>query len=305
MDNEFILQDRLQKIQQIIGQYGEENFYISYSGGKDSNVLHALFDMALPGNRIPRVYCNTGIEYRMIVEFVEEKAVHDDRFVIIKPNVPIKKMLDEHGYPFKSKMHSRYVREFQNDTDDKLKAWHKYSDGTLFDCEAKNCPQMLRYQFIRGGCSIKISEKCCHYLKTDLAKRYEKENNKKYYITGIMREEGGRRMKASCLMIVRGKFKAFQPLAVLTKEWENWFIDKYNITLPALYYFPYDMKRTGCKGCPFDLQLQKDLDMMEQFLPDEKKQCEAIWKPVYAEYRRLGYRLRKVPEDQMMFKGCE
>ena len=112
-------------------------------------------------------------------------------------------------------------------------------------------------------------------------------------------------MKASCLMTVRGKFKAFQPLAVLTKEWENWFIDKYNITLPALYDFPYNMKRTGCKGCPFDLQLQKDLDMMEQFLPDEKKACEAIWKPVYAEYRRLGYRLRKVPEDQMMFKGCE
>ena len=151
MDNEFILQDRLQKIQQIIGQYGEENFYISYSGGKDSNVLHALFDMALPGNKIPRVYCNTGIEYRMIVEFVESKAAHDDRFVIIKPNVPIKKMLEEHGYPFKSKLHSRYVREFQNDTDGKLIAWHKYSDGTLFDCDAKNCPQMLRYQFTRGG----------------------------------------------------------------------------------------------------------------------------------------------------------
>lgn len=37
MDNEFILQDRIQKIQQIIGKYGEENFYISYSGGLDSN----------------------------------------------------------------------------------------------------------------------------------------------------------------------------------------------------------------------------------------------------------------------------
>lgn len=33
MDNEFILQDRIQKIQQIIGKYDEKNFYISYSGG--------------------------------------------------------------------------------------------------------------------------------------------------------------------------------------------------------------------------------------------------------------------------------
>lgn len=33
MTNEFLLQDRIQKIQQIIRKYGEENFYISFSGG--------------------------------------------------------------------------------------------------------------------------------------------------------------------------------------------------------------------------------------------------------------------------------
>lgn len=55
MDNEFLLQDRLQKIRQIISQYGEENFYISFSGGKDSTVLSALVDMAIPKNKIPRV----------------------------------------------------------------------------------------------------------------------------------------------------------------------------------------------------------------------------------------------------------
>lgn len=73
MDNEFLLMDRIQKIQQIVGQYGEENFYISFSGGKDSTVLSALVDMALPENKIPRVYANTGIEYRLILEFVERE----------------------------------------------------------------------------------------------------------------------------------------------------------------------------------------------------------------------------------------
>ena len=72
-DNEFLLQDRLQKIRQIINKYGEENFYISFSGGKDSTVLSALVDMALPGNKIPRVYANTGIEYKLILEFVMTK----------------------------------------------------------------------------------------------------------------------------------------------------------------------------------------------------------------------------------------
>ena len=63
MDNLFLLQDRLQKIRQIVNKYGEENFYISFSGGKDSTVLSALVDIALPENRIPRVYVDTGIDY--------------------------------------------------------------------------------------------------------------------------------------------------------------------------------------------------------------------------------------------------
>ena len=74
MTNEFLLQDRLQKIQQIVRKYGEENFYISFSGGKDSTVLSALVDMALPDNKIPRVYANTGIELNMIRDFVFKKT---------------------------------------------------------------------------------------------------------------------------------------------------------------------------------------------------------------------------------------
>lgn len=73
MDNEFLLTDRLQKIRQVIGKFGEENFYLSYSGGKDSTVLSALLDMAVPGNTIPRVYLNTGIEYQLILNFVERE----------------------------------------------------------------------------------------------------------------------------------------------------------------------------------------------------------------------------------------
>jgi len=75
MDNEFLLMDRIQKIQQVINEYGEENFYLSFSGGKDSTVLSALLDMAIPDNTIPRVYANTGIEYRLILDFVERESI--------------------------------------------------------------------------------------------------------------------------------------------------------------------------------------------------------------------------------------
>ena len=73
MDNELILFDRLEVIRLTIEKYGEDNFYLSFSGGKDSTVVHHLLDMAVPGNRIPRVFSNTGIEYNAIVEYVRER----------------------------------------------------------------------------------------------------------------------------------------------------------------------------------------------------------------------------------------
>ena len=73
-ENEFLLADRIQKIKSMNELYNlEENAYISYSGGKDSTVLSHLIDEALPDNKIPRVYFNTGIEYLMIVSFVERE----------------------------------------------------------------------------------------------------------------------------------------------------------------------------------------------------------------------------------------
>lgn len=56
MDNELILFDRINIIRDVVNKYGEENFYISFSGGKDSTVLHYLVDEALPSNKIPRVF---------------------------------------------------------------------------------------------------------------------------------------------------------------------------------------------------------------------------------------------------------
>lgn len=38
---------------------------------------------------------------------------------------------------------------------------------------------------------------------------------------------------------------------------------------------------------------KEELEVMELYLPAERRQCEILWKPVYEEYRRIGYRLKK------------
>ena len=52
-------------------------------------------------------------------------------------------------------------------------------------------------------------------------------------------------------------------------------------------------------GCPFSLDLQEQLEIMELYLPNERRQCEIIWKPVYEEYRRLNYRLKKIEKIKL------
>lgn len=72
-ENEFLLQDRIAKIRSINEQHNLlDNSYISLSGGKDSTVLSYLMDEALPGNKIPRVFLNTGIEFKLI--YISEKC---------------------------------------------------------------------------------------------------------------------------------------------------------------------------------------------------------------------------------------
>ena len=296
MDNEFILTDRIQKIQQIIGQYGEENFYLSFSGGKDSTVLSYLLDLALPGNKIPRVYANTGIEYRMILDFVEREREreHPWELVILKPEVPIKPTLEKDGYPFKSKYHAKMLATYQRSGD--TESVNVYLDRKETRSGKKKfsehlCPKVLRYQF-SDEFSMKVSAKCCDRMKKEPLYKWAKENNKQFSIIGIMPSEGGQRISAQCLAFRKNKLKSFQPLVPVTKEWEEWFIQKYDVPICEIYYPPYDFYRTGCKGCPFALDLQKELDTLYKFFPEEAKQCEIIWKPVYEEYRRLGYRLR-------------
>ena len=326
-ENEFLLQDRLGVIRDTIKKYGEENFYQSFSGGKDSMALYHLINMAVPDNRIPRVYINTGIEYNAMVEWVKELSKTDDRIIMIQPQKNIKESLKENGYPFKSKIFSDYyasflrnkeevwkvMKEIENDPSlkDNYDYIHNLShstkwvikeyyglrerDGTMYRF-GEGCPQILRYLFKEGN-EMNISDKCCTEMKEKPLDRWRRENKKPIAIIGLMADEGGRRVNAKCTVFKEGRLKVFQPLAKVTKEWEDWFIQENNIRLCKLYYEPYNFVRSGCKGCPFNLKLEEDLATIQKYFENEYKQCQFIWKPVYDEYRRLGYRLSS--EEQM------
>lgn len=283
MNFDLILFDRIEKIKQINELKDlENNAYLSFSGGKDSTVLHYLLDIALPNNKIPRLYINTGIEYSDIRKYVFQLAKTDNRIIIINSNVNIKNMLETEGYPFKSKEHSLKVSEYKKGST--AVNIIKYKEGT----DRYSCPQILKYQYT-DAFKLKISNKCCYKLKKEIAHKWQVDNNKSIVLTGMRASEGGQRSNLSCLTSNGTKF---HPLVVVDNDFMDQFIETYNIKLCRLYYPPFNFKRTGCKGCPFNINLQEDLDIMLELLPNERKQCEIIFGPVYAEMRRIGYRLR-------------
>lgn len=161
-------------------------------------------------------------------------------------------------------------------------------------------PKKIRlYQFKEKG-KYNYSNLCCYKLKKEVAHKWAKTSKKSIILTGMRAEEGGNRKRLGCIITdKKGKLLKFHPLIKVNDEWENWFIEKENIKLSKLYYPPFNFRRTGCKGCPYSLDLEEQLEIMEIYLPNERKQCEFIWKPVYDEYRRLGYRLKKVEQGKL------
>ncbi len=286
-EEEFLLNDRLEKIRSIVHKYGKDNFYISFSGGRDSCVLSALTQMALGDeDDIPRVYADTGIELNMVRDFVISLAEKDRRFQIIKPVASIKETLETEGYPFKSKSHSKIVDRYQRiGMADSVRSYLAGDWGPVY-----TCPKSLQYQFTEDF-KLRVSDRCCYRLKEEPLQKWGEEHGRPYTMIGIMPDEGGRRTRAKCLAFSEGKMR-FQPLVVLDKAWEDWFIDKYDIAICDIYKPPYSLKRTGCKSCPFSLNLEAELKMLETYFPAEYRQCHMIFGPVFAEYRRIGFRLK-------------
>lgn len=243
---------------------------------------------------------------------------------MIMPQKNVKRTLEEKGYPFKSKLFSEVFFSYMNhrnevreeiakiEKDPGLKWDYNYihnlpkntkyvvkeyyglreDNGEIYQWQG-GCPQSLRQMFQEEH---NISDKCCLEMKEKPLDNWSKENNKPHRILGLMQEEGGRREHTKCLAF-KGNKLSFHPLAKVTKEWEEWFIKEYNVKLCKLYHEPYNFERTGCKGCPFNPNLQEALETMGRYFPNERKQCEYLWQPIYEQYRRLGYRLTN--DEQM------
>lgn len=86
-----------QRLREFVGQLGVDGVYIAFSGGKDSTVLLNIARRLYPD--IPAVYCDTGLEYPEIRQFVRTF----DNVEMIRPRKMFPDVLRDQGYPLVSK----------------------------------------------------------------------------------------------------------------------------------------------------------------------------------------------------------
>lgn len=215
-------------------------YYLSYSGGKDSHFLYWFIKKYLKRNDIKIVGINTYMEHHEILQRILKNCD-----IVLYPKLKPMEIKEKYGIPCFSKEQDFYIYYYQNairkgkkpskTIQEKIDG--TYKTGFVISKKAR--------EYIKSGKAHKITHLCCHYLKKDPARIFEKETGLKA-ILGIRGNESTMRKQQykQCFT----KDRKFIPLHDLSDELLDKIYAKYNIETPKVYEY---ICRTGCMGCPY------------------------------------------------------
>lgn len=250
------------RLRYFINEYGEENVYVSFSGGKDSTVLLDIVRKNYPS--VKAVFLDTWMEYPQIREYVNTY----DNVIKIKPNKPLKQIIQDDGWCFPSKDVAEAIEAYRRGC--------KWAVNKLNGLDGNGNKSEYRQQYkkwlpLAENCKEKISAFCCNDMKEEPVKKYEKVTGDKP-ILALMACESARRKEAylrtGCNSF-NNKRPMCKPIGFYTENDILQYCVENNIQLAKPYgqiiyqqsfctecqYQTTGEQRTGCMFCPVGMHL--------------------------------------------------
>lgn len=294
-----IIMDSFTKANSLICTNKFNKIICSVSGGSDSDLIVDIC-VRLNNPNIEYVYFDTGLEYQATKEhlsYLEKRYGIEIKRVRAKYPVPL--AVKKVGQPFISKQVSEYIYRLQRHHfkwEDKpfdelyeeyprcfsaLKWWcNDKSDGSksIFNIDRN---KWLKEFLIENPPDFPISPRCCELAKKMTAQQVNTEET--LNVVGIRKAEGGSRAgHNSCTTF--GHSNIYRPIFWYSQADKEQYESYANIQ-HSLCYSEYGLKRTGCAGCPFGLEFEFELQVLEQYEPKLHKAVCNIFKESY-EYTR-------------------
>nr|MCK4930044.1 phosphoadenosine phosphosulfate reductase family protein [Nanoarchaeota archaeon] len=265
------------RIQAATNQYGEENCYVSFSGGKDSTILsHLTLSMGL---KLEHVFSNTRLEYPGCVTFSKKWCEKNDvKLTTVLPEFLPGDIWKKYGYPMFSKEiaelleRARLGRKLPFKHIKKIKGFVRKLGykGKLDDIE-----RLKNFLTYRG---IRISAKCCYFLKKKPMKDWQEKSGKKVAIMGVRAEESQMRrvvwVRKGCIYETKDQV-VVHPIIFFTDNDIHEYAKKYKIKFADIYYKPHNLKRNGCYCCGFGAHIAKENNFIKL-----KEMNPSVWAQV-------------------------
>lgn len=166
---EFYLQDLVTKFNKI----KPDEYYLSYSGGKDSHLLYWFIKEYAPEFKdIKVVGVNTYMEHPQI-----RKRIYDNADIVLLPTMKPFEIKEKYGIPCFTKIQDEMIDRYQcglrTPSTMQFIMGTKNNGYTMFKLSKKARELLLSNQL------HKISAECCTKLKKEPMKKYEKKTDKK------------------------------------------------------------------------------------------------------------------------------
>ena len=289
----------------------------SVSGGSDSDIMMDIIATLDDGHKVTYVFFDTGLEYKATkdhLKHLEDK--YGVEIVIQKAVKPIPLCCRTYGVPFLSKQVSEWISRLQRHNfkwedkpfDELLKEYPKCKAALKWWCNGYGEKSKFNISYnthlkefmIKNPPDFKISNKCCHYAKKLVAKRFLAEHDFDLNIQGVRKAEGGARSSAYKTCFTPGGddgVDEYRPLFWYKQDTKEIYEEQYGVTHSDCYEI-WGLPRTGCSGCPYAKDFEFELKMVEKYEPKLYKALNKVFGKSY-EYTR------KYREFQRMMKERE